>query len=293
MSTITLELTDASANEALHVPLPTTTNTSEDSEDESLESHRNSSSNIKSFAQCYIQQLKLVFQSIIPDLKSFQTWQILILLLYATFNVVFSFLDFNSIIFRDRQQSLFRWTNEYNQGTSLWRRVLLSFTGISAITNVLNVVLVIRGKMSSYFWGILGAIFYGTFAFANGYAGDAQLFVFFFLPMQFVGIHIWSKELDTKSTARVKSLKLSGWLLIILLSCTFILLFYYEIPMFSKLLTSKYLFEQTPVPHVLDALTNGLSVMGQFLCIARYWEQYIIWTFVNLALIVMYSGEHE
>jgi nicotinamide mononucleotide transporter PnuC len=109
--------------------------------------------------------------------------------------------------------------------------------------------------------------------------------------MQFFGIYIWSKELDNQSTTRVKSLKLSGWFFTLLLSLILVILFYYEIPLFSKLLTQSYLFESRFVPHVLDAITNGLSVIGQFLVITCYWEQYIIWTFVNIMLIVMYSGK--
>ena len=156
---------------------------------------------------------------------------------------------------------------------------------------MLNVILVIHGKISSYFWGITGSILYGSFAFAFGYVGDAQLFVFVFLPAQFVGIYLWSKQLDNQSTTRVKSLTFSGWCLTIFFSCILIILFYYEIPLFSKYLTSIYLFENRFIPHVLDAITNGLSVIGEFLLITCYWEQYIIWVFVNLILIVMYSGK--
>lgn len=145
--------------------------------------------------------------------------------------------------------------------------------------------------MSSYVWGITGAIFYGSFAFAFGYVGDAQLFLFVFLPAQFVGIYLWSKQLDNHSTTRVKSLTCCGWFLTIIFSFLFILFFYYEIPIFSKYLTSTYLFEKQFIPHLLDAITNGMSVMGEFLLIACYWEQYILWTLVNLMLIVMYSGK--
>lgn len=188
------------------------------------------------------------------------------------------------------RRSLFRWTNDVNNGLPLWRRLLLCLSGLSAFTNVLNVVLVIHGKMSSYFWGILGAILYGSYAFAYGYVGDAQLSLFFYLPMQFVGIFIWSKSLDEKSTTRVKSLTFTGWFLTICLSVILIVLFFYEIPFFSIYFTSKYVFEGDFYPHLLDAMTNGLSVLGQILLILRYWEQYIIWTSVNLMLIVMYSG---
>jgi nicotinamide mononucleotide transporter len=145
--------------------------------------------------------------------------------------------------------------------------------------------------MSAYFWGIIGAILYGIYAFAYGYVGDAQLYVLFFLPMQFVGMYVWSKDLDDQATARVKSLTITGWLIVICLGVGLGALFFYEIPAFSKLLTSQYFFETTLVPHILDASTNALSVIGQFLLILSYWEQYIVWLCVNIIAIVMYSGK--
>jgi nicotinamide mononucleotide transporter len=199
--------------------------------------------------------------------------------------------DFNSFFPSESKRSLLKWTNDINNGLPLWRRILLCLSGISAFTNVLNVVLVIHGKISSYFWGILGAILYGSYSLAYGYAGDAQLFIFFYLPMQFIGILIWSNALDNRSTTRVKSLKLAGWFIVICLSLILACLFFYEIPFFSKYLTGKYLFENLLIPHLLDAITNALSVVGQCLLIFCYWEQYIFWACVNLILIVMYSGK--
>lgn len=246
---------------------------------------------INLFIKNYFKTLKLVFKSIIPDLKSFKWWQALILLLFATFMVVFSVLDFNSFFPQILKRSILKWTNDYNDGIPLWRRILLCLSGVAAFTNVLNVVLVIQGKISSYFWGIIGAILYGVYAFAYGYVGDAQLYALFFLPMQFVGMYIWSKELDSQSTTRVKSLSKIGWIFVIILCVGLGALFYYEIPAFAKLLTSQYFFETMLVPHILDASTNALSVVAQFLLILCYWEQYILWTCVNIMAIIMYSGK--
>lgn len=257
-------------------------------EDSTKKSHK---FKLNLFIKNYIKILKLVFKSIIPDLRSFKWWQVLILIFFAIFMVVFSVLDFNSFIYREQKLSILKWINDYNKGVELWRRILLCLSGVAAFTNVLNVVLVIQGKMSSYFWGIIGAILYGMYAFAYGYVGDAQLYVLFFLPMQFIGMYIWSKELDNESTTRVKSLKLIGWILVIILCVGLGALFYYEIPAFAKLLTSQYFFETMLVPHILDASTNAISVVAQFLLIFCYWEQYILWFCVNVMGIIMYSGK--
>ncbi|CAF1009536.1 unnamed protein product [Rotaria sordida] len=292
MSTTTLELTDVNGN-INHTPnenismIKTSTVNLTSSEDDSTD---NTILKTKSFFKRYIEHLKLVFQSIVPDLKSFNWWQALLLILFATFNVVFSILDFNSFFPNKQTYSILKWTNDLMDDVPLWRRILLCLSGFAAFTNVLNVVLVIRGKISSFFWGIIGAIIYGIFSFAYGYVGDAQLYTLFFLPMQFIGIYMWSKELDNQSTTHVKSLKLFGWIFIIILCLGLGVIFFYEIPAFSKLLTSHYLFQTMLLPHILDALTNTLSVIGQFLLIFCYWEQYIMWIIVNIISIIMYSG---
>lgn len=215
----------------------------------------------------------------------------IIFLIFSFKNLVCFLKDFNSFFPQQSKRSLLKWTNDLNDGVPLWRRILLCLSGVAAFTNVLNVVLVIKGKISSYFWGIIGAILYGVYAFAYGYVGDAQLYVLFFLPMQFVGIYTWSNQLDNQSTTRVKSLNIIGWIFVIVLCLGLGVLFYYEIPAFSKLLTSQYFFETMPIPHIFDASTNAISVVGQFLLILCYWEQYILWACVNLIGIIMYSGK--
>lgn len=205
----------------------------------------------------------------------------------------FSFEDFNSFLPKSNVPSLLKWTNLASANVLLWRRILLCLSGVSAVTNVLNVVLVIRGKFSCYFWGVLGAILYGTFAFAFSYVGDAQLYILFFLPMQFIGVYIWSRELDNQSTTRVKSLTWIGWIIVLVLSVGLGALFFYEIPACSRAFTGEYAFNDKLAPHILDASTNSLSVIGQFLLIFCYWEQYIFWLTVNILGIIMYSGKNR
>ena len=95
MSTATLELTDTSGNDAF-TNKKILVSTSDDSENESIEkfiiNKENHASKLYLFIKLYIKQFKNVFQSILPDLKTFKYWQIIILILYATFNVTFSIL---------------------------------------------------------------------------------------------------------------------------------------------------------------------------------------------------------
>lgn len=92
MNTTRLELTDSSRTEFL--PKENPTNSSSDcSEDDSfIGKGKKTTVILYSFIKCYLNQCKLVIQTIIPDLKGFKGWEILLLILFGAFNVTFSIL---------------------------------------------------------------------------------------------------------------------------------------------------------------------------------------------------------
>ena len=48
----------------------------------------------------------------------------------------------------------------------MWRRVMMGLSGGASFTGALCVVLITKGKFSSYFWGLINTSLYGLFAFA-------------------------------------------------------------------------------------------------------------------------------
>jgi len=185
---------------------------------------------------------------------------------------------------------LLNWDNDKANGVELWRRIIMELSGVASFTGVICVVLTTMGKISSYFWGILNCIFYGVFAFTYGYAGDAQLNILLFLPMQFVGVYFWEENLDENQTAKSRSLKWYQWGLILFLTCCFGVAFYYEIPAFAEALTGDYYFKDKLAPRILDSVANALSITAQILSIYRFWQQWIFWIVIDCVQIAMYSG---
>ena len=85
MSDTTLELTDTSGTESFLKPNL--------SDNECIKTYqKKTSTKLYVFIKHYIKQVKLVFQSILPDLKSFKTWQLFILIIFTIFNLTFSIL---------------------------------------------------------------------------------------------------------------------------------------------------------------------------------------------------------
>ena len=70
------------------------------------------------------------------------------------------------------------WSNAWN--------IILNWiiSPLGAITGVICVVLVAKGNLYNYAFGIVNAIGYGTVAWQTGYYGDWLLNWFFFLPTQ-------------------------------------------------------------------------------------------------------------
>jgi nicotinamide mononucleotide transporter PnuC len=237
--------------------------------------------------------LPLLLRSVIPDLLSFPPLLRLLVFLFGIFLIVFSILDFNVLLLPPNERdsySLLKWINDTRAGIALWRRILMTLSGVAAFSGAVCVVLVARGRYSNYVWGIVECVTYGAFAMAYGYAGDAQMNILFFLPMQLVGIFTWRENLDPQLVAQSRSLglvRMCGTAVLALLVGT---AFYYEIPAFAKALTGRYYFAGMPIPRRLDAATNAMNLCGQMLMMNRFWEQWLFWISVDVLEITMYSG---
>src|SRR6476646_10536873 len=77
-----------------------------------------------------------------------------------------------------------------------WGDSLLGF--ISTLTGMLCVVLVAKGKISNYYFGIVQTGTYAYISYTYGLYGEAMLNGLFYFPVQFIGIYLWNKN-KTKS----------------------------------------------------------------------------------------------
>ncbi|KAL7752821.1 hypothetical protein RI367_001824 [Sorochytrium milnesiophthora] len=230
----------------------------------------------------------LLLQSVPRDLATFTPLQRVAVLAFGAISVIFSIVDVNALA--DPSRSILRWKNDEAAGMELWRRIIMTASGVVSFAGVLGVVLATHGKYSTFFFGIISVSVFGVYALAYGYAGDAQLNLLFLLPMQFFGIYSWFDSMDSAHRARVASLSVQGWAAVVGGVAALTVLVYYEIPVFARLLTGGYVFEHAPVPRRLDALANSLSVIAQVLMTRMYWEQWLFWIASNVVQMAMFSG---
>lgn len=153
---------------------------------------------------------------------------------------------------------------------------------IASLTGMLCVVLVAKGKISNYFFGLINASLYAYLAYHQGLMGEFQLNAFFYIPMQFIGFYLWhrssrTEEIGTAKTVRVKVFTLKTW--IITCSAT----------VMGILTYGTYLEASGGSQAYLDATTTVLSIVAQVLMVKRFAEQWLVWIVINILSIVLWA----
>jgi len=222
---------------------------------------------------------KKVFLRVKPDLQELRQnkvfWAIPCLAVVMTF---LSFLNLNN--------GEWVWNSE-NQD---WRQIFLYLNGVTSLTGSIFMILLVHRKLSTYFWGQIHNLTYILFSIAYGYIGDAQMTIIFAL-IQWKGVVEWKDEMD--DTESVKLIDM-GWKIhakSIGAATLFTVFFYYEIPVISEWWLGEY--TMGTVPRLFDAVTNGISLVAQFLTFTRHKGMWLYWFVANIIKVAMYSGVAE
>lgn len=146
----------------------------------------------------------------------------------------------------------------------------------SAIAGTLYTMFAGKGKISCYFFGIFNTAVYGYIAFSQKIYGDMMLNWGIYLPMMFVGIVLWKRQLDGEcSIIKIRlSLKWRGIVLLINIA--------------AILLYAVVLQKAGAVQPLIDSTTTVLSVTAMVLTLKRCVEQWLLWTAVNILSVFMW-----
>ena len=148
---------------------------------------------------------------------------------------------------------------------------------VSALCGMSYTILAGKGKISCYFIGIIGTFCYSYLAFKNGFYGNLALYMFYYLPMEIIGILKWRKHLK-KDVREIIKTRLSNKDRIIYAITAIIL---------SMALSFVLRVFDGSTPF-LDGTVTVLSIIGQLLTVKRCIEQWHIWFVVNLLSLIMW-----
>lgn len=185
-----------------------------------------------------------------------------------------------------------------------WSSILLNWviSPVSAITGIICVVLVARGSLWNYAWGLVNCVAYGYLAWRCGYYGDMLLNLFYFLPFQFIGFYWWTKNLRSFSNEFVVMKKLNvkqaiittigGIIATVLLGVAlFKMDNWFVTAMKRNVSIYQYIDGVFHIPYlgaIFDASTEILQIVAQILMTLAYAEQWLLWILTNIITIIMW-----
>lgn len=160
-------------------------------------------------------------------------------------------------------------------GAGDWNTVL---SVVTCLTGLWCVILVAKGRIFNYYLGIVNVIGYAWIAYQYQLYGEVMLNAIYFLPMQFVGLYIWTKNKNflIKDAVKIKFMTNYQRFMWLLLSVTATL--GYGIVLH---------YMKDPVPY-LDSTSTVLSIIAMILMAWRYMEQWILWIVVDIVSIAMW-----
>ena len=159
-----------------------------------------------------------------------------------------------------------------------WHDTWIGLT--ASITGMLCVVLTAKGKISSFYWGLINILAYSYVAWQSAYYGDVGLNMLFFLPMTIPGIYFWKKNYEKVNVSKrvlVKSLKWRDKILWFVASLIILYLF----GLFLRSIHGTLPF--------VDSTTTVFSIIATILLTKRYSDQWFYWIMVDIWSIVMWA----
>lgn len=151
---------------------------------------------------------------------------------------------------------------------------------ISSMTGMICVVLVAKGKISNYYFGMIQAGTYAYISYSYGLYGEAMLNGLFYFPIQFIGIWLWNKNKAKASVkgedVAVKTLTKKGWIYVIAISIV------------SSVVYAELLSIIGGQQVRIDSVAVVLSIIAQVLMLKRYAEQWVMWIVVNMLSITLW-----
>lgn len=157
---------------------------------------------------------------------------------------------------------------------------------IAAISGILCVVFVSKGKISNYVFGLISVTCYAYISYTFKLYGEMMLNLLVYVPVQFIGFYLWRSHMHTKTSTQTnqyeeviaKALTLKQWGVVILAAVV------------GTFAYSQLLHNLGSALPALDGVTVVVSIVAQILMVLRYREQWVLWIVVNLLTVSLWTA---
>jgi nicotinamide mononucleotide transporter len=156
---------------------------------------------------------------------------------------------------------------------------------VAGIAGVLCVVLVAKGSIWNYLFGIINVSMYAYISYKASLYGDAALNAVYYVPMQFIGWWQWRKRGAAMSDAeagesgvQVKARRFTwNQRIMLALGCA------------AGVVAVGYVLKHFGDPQPFkDSATTVLSIVAQALMALAFMEQWALWIITNIISVVMW-----
>lgn len=156
---------------------------------------------------------------------------------------------------------------------------------VAGIAGVLCVVLVAKGSIWNYVFGVVNVSLYAYISYKASLYGDAGLNALYYFPMQFIGWWQWRRRGAAMSgkgaeggSVQVKARRFS-WKhrMMLFLGCA--------VAVVAGGFVLKHMGDPQPFK---DSTTTVLSIVAQALMALAFMEQWILWIITNVVSVVMW-----
>lgn len=148
---------------------------------------------------------------------------------------------------------------------------------ISATTGVACVVCTGKGKLSAYIFGLINCVLYAIISYQAKLYGETMLNAIYYVPMQFYGFYIWSKNMNAETNEVDKKHMTNKGRLLTLIGLALCTVIYG--------LILRGLGDAMPF---IDSFTTVSSVIAMLISVKMFAEQWWIWIAVNILSIYMW-----
>lgn len=157
---------------------------------------------------------------------------------------------------------------------------------LASISGVLCVVLVAKGSIWNYLFGLVNVSLYAFISYKAALYGDAALNALYYVPMQFIGFWQWRRRGAAMSETeagdkgvQVRARRFSWAQRVILaVGCA------------AAVVAGGFILKHFGDPQPFkDSTTTVLSIVAQALMALAFMEQWALWIITNIVSVVMWS----
>ena len=160
---------------------------------------------------------------------------------------------------------------------------------LAGITGVLCVVLVAKGSIWNYLFGLVNVSLYAWISYKAALYGDAGLNALYYLPMQFIGWWQWRKRGAAVSSDDAQRLTGGGDVRVKARRLTTNQRIFVAAGCISAIIAFGFLLRYLGDPQPFkDSTTTVLSIVAQALMALAFMEQWCLWIITNIVSVVMW-----